>query len=66
MKLKPCPFCGRMPAVTECGERNRGEIVECLTIECVGPSVHYYGKNVARKKWNKRAQLPRPGADEKA
>lgn len=55
-ELKPCPFCGKNPAVFPAGN-GTGEMVECQTPDCVNPHVSYYGENVARNKWNKRAKL---------
>lgn len=52
--LLPCPFCGKLPEVFPSGERDRGEMIECITEGCVNPHVSYYGKGVARAKWNTR------------
>lgn len=61
IKLKACPFCGKQPAVFPSGD-GTGEMVECQNPGCINPHVSYYGKNVARQKWNDRAGDREPEA----
>lgn len=61
IKLKACPFCGKQPAVFPSGD-GTGEMVECQNPGCINPHVSYYGKNVARQKWNARAGDREPAA----
>lgn len=59
-KLKPCPFCGAIPEVTEwlsyqCGIE---VMVECTNEECTinphTPSYPKQAKGLATRVWNKR------------
>lgn len=50
MELKPCPFCGRVPAVEVID--NRGYFIKC---KCGIEESHVYrSKQSAIKKWNRR------------
>lgn len=53
-ELKPCPFCGNNPIILKVGEGGTGEMIECVSENCVNPSVSFYGENIAKDLWNTR------------
>ena len=53
--LRLCPFCGRAPATSKCGEDGKGLMIECVTDGCVKPHVSYYDHQSAARAWNRRS-----------
>lgn len=61
-KLKPCPFCGAEPEVTEwISYLGVSVMVECTNEKCdIQPHTDYFPKSVkglATRCWNKRAKM---------
>ncbi|AUR84375.1 restriction alleviation protein [Vibrio phage 1.054.O._10N.261.52.A1] len=53
-ELKPCPFCGRDPAMHFGSSKS---VVGCFSAHCsVNPSVAANTITIAREKWNTRKQ----------
>lgn len=50
-ELKPCPFCGRMPYIEDCGDY--GYFVKC---KCGIESRLYAQKCDAVRRWNNRKE----------
>lgn len=52
-KLKPCPFCGKLPAV-EVSNFETGFWISCKTYDCWTNGPHRGNSNAAIKAWNRR------------
>lgn len=53
-RLKPCPFCGKEPNVENVGDNRSALMIDCVTDDCVGPSVSCYDHTEAIRQWNRR------------
>ena len=61
-KLKPCPFCGEMPAITEHAPKINGKYQWQIGCEssrcCFNPTIHFLDtKETAIKCWNYRVDV---------